>query len=580
MDDDSPETVAAAFSLGLQHPPGYVLSALSLHLFSLFPIGNVGFRMNLASAGLGAFNAVLVALLTFGFLKRLFPGTVGKPALFPPWVCALCASLMTAFSRTFWEKSLGSKGFLYQGTSTLGLLMLACLWMRLSQTNQKNTNTNTYPWFLLASFLYGLGFCGHWETHILFFPILLAFGAKPDFFRKPPDLKNILLSAAFMGIGVSTILYLPLRAHLYPALNLGAADRFLLFKADFFRAYTSGHDIGLIPTFWEALNHSIPWTQFSQLLQRILDIQGRAILHHFENEIGLLTLLLSLLGFIRWVAAKERNILGALLFPQLLLILALCSASWIPPGRLAGWYTDNFLLPLNWGFALLAGVGLFSLGAGFERYFLPRFPWAWLGSIGALLILGLPPYLGNSTWLNLSKQVLRYDYAVNLMKSLPRNSVFFAEADEDYFTLYYLQLVEQRRLDITMIPDFTLFETWGVEQVERLHPELGLDLHPYDYPDHFTRIQAANSQIVGFNLNRFPLGYSFFNGAFHQQYLSLHPKSSAYQSGIIWLLASPLSQKGPFTPLTALRLRHVTDCPSNNHPTLAGIWNIYQAAAK
>jgi tetratricopeptide (TPR) repeat protein len=76
---DSGELAAAAFSLGLSHPPGQPLYQLLGHAASLLPVGDIAFRMNLLSAWSAA--AMLAALLPLA--RALFgPGgaTVGAVA--------------------------------------------------------------------------------------------------------------------------------------------------------------------------------------------------------------------------------------------------------------------------------------------------------------------------------------------------------------------------------------------------------------------------------------------------------------------------------------------------------------------
>ena len=45
--DDSPETLTAQITLGIQHPPGYPLNSLAGKLFQLVPLGWPSFRANL-----------------------------------------------------------------------------------------------------------------------------------------------------------------------------------------------------------------------------------------------------------------------------------------------------------------------------------------------------------------------------------------------------------------------------------------------------------------------------------------------------------------------------------------------------
>ena len=48
--DDSPETIACAYTLGIQHPPGYPLPTLIGKLFTFLPFANTGFKINLQAA--------------------------------------------------------------------------------------------------------------------------------------------------------------------------------------------------------------------------------------------------------------------------------------------------------------------------------------------------------------------------------------------------------------------------------------------------------------------------------------------------------------------------------------------------
>ena len=52
--DDSPETITAALTLGIQHPPGYPLHTIVGRLFTLPAIGSPAFRVNLMAAFFGA----------------------------------------------------------------------------------------------------------------------------------------------------------------------------------------------------------------------------------------------------------------------------------------------------------------------------------------------------------------------------------------------------------------------------------------------------------------------------------------------------------------------------------------------
>src|SRR2546422_654600 len=68
--DDSPETTAACVTLGIQHPPGYPLQTLAGRVASLCPLGNPGWRVNLAAAAWGAMALGVLFLALVRLLGR------------------------------------------------------------------------------------------------------------------------------------------------------------------------------------------------------------------------------------------------------------------------------------------------------------------------------------------------------------------------------------------------------------------------------------------------------------------------------------------------------------------------------
>ncbi len=263
-----------------------------------------------------------------------------------------------------------------------------------------------------------------------------------------------------------------------------------------------------------------------------------------------------------------------LLLSYACLLAALLSALRIPDDPRFTWMLDNFLMPGDWIVVLLAALGMSFLLSRLKLS-RPNF------SILALLVFGALPFLAFFTRfekLNADRQILPYDYGENLLKSLPRNSVFFAEGDEDYFSLFYLQNVEHQRPDVRMIPTFTLFETWGIAQVERAHPELGLTATTQNFPDHFARIIYSASEMVKKNKDHVPAAFSYPDGAFHHYYLARNPSLLFRKSGIVLEFNAASTAKGPWLDLAGLRARHWWDCPSNGHPSLGGIWDAYQKA--
>ena len=585
MDDDSPESIMAGFSLGLAHPPCYPLAALLNHLSGFLALGGPCFRVNVGSAALAAFGVVLFALSLHFILMNFFTRQSPKPPPFSKtgWICVLSASLLLAFSKTYWEKALSAKGGLYLFEMLLLLGILYCL-LRL-EPRGKNTGKETPKrWAALAFFLTGLGLSHYWEIQMLFITALLLFlYLRPGHAPRPSPglwLKKALQFSTFTLLGLSVIgLYLPLRAHFHPVLNLGDPENWNYFKLAIRRAYVAGQEPDLTKQIFAALAGHFPWDRVNHTWEQMTQIQNAQIPIHLWVDLKIGGLCFALVGLWVWLkAGVARRSLLFILASCATLLFPFYTSLLIPPDLNSRWYMDNFLLPMNWMLALLAGLGLFKLADYSSKKAAspaPKILWA-------LLVVALPlnQLVSNFSMSDEKNQMLRYDYGENLLKSAPRNAVFFAEGDEDYFPLDYFQIVQGQRPDVRVIPPFTLFETWGVSELEDSHPELGLTASSVDFPDHFARIIYSLSEIVVKNRDKNVLVFSYLPGAFHRYYWQGHPNLLAKPSGVALWLGEPLALNQRRLPFALLRTRHWDDCPSNAHPSLERIgwiyWNLGQ----
>lgn len=89
---DTFEFQVVSYELGIAHPTGYPLYVMLGKLFTLLPIGNVAWRVNLSSAVFAA-STVVVLYLTIYLLTRHRPGSA-------------LGSLAFAFSRSFWSQAI------------------------------------------------------------------------------------------------------------------------------------------------------------------------------------------------------------------------------------------------------------------------------------------------------------------------------------------------------------------------------------------------------------------------------------------------------------------------------------------
>ncbi|MFQ5812546.1 MAG: DUF2723 domain-containing protein, partial [Anaerolineae bacterium] len=137
---DSFEFQVVSYTLGVAHPTGYPLYILLGKLFTLLPIGNVAYRVNLVSP-LFASLAVVCLYLCLVHLTR-------------HRATSLLAALTFAFSRTFWSQAVIAE--VYTLNAFFVALMLYLLLRRKTDT-----------WKLLTAFVYGLSLTNHLTMALL-----------------------------------------------------------------------------------------------------------------------------------------------------------------------------------------------------------------------------------------------------------------------------------------------------------------------------------------------------------------------------------------------------------------------------
>jgi len=199
--------------LAVAHPTGYPLYVLLGKLFTLLPLGNVAWRVNLASAVF----ATAAVLVLYALLLRLTAR----------WLPAFLAALAFAFSSTFWSQAVVAEVYTLHN-----LLVAAILWLLLGQ--HKTSEVSGGPprsaarrWQAIF-FLVGLSLTNHLTTLLLLPAVALALLWDRPRLRS----KDWLIAGGVLLLGLSVYLFIPLR---WPALNRGE----WMMSRDFV-AYVSG----------------------------------------------------------------------------------------------------------------------------------------------------------------------------------------------------------------------------------------------------------------------------------------------------------------------------------------------------
>src|ERR1035437_48742 len=203
---DSGEIAAAAYNLGIPHPPGYPLDMLLGKISMLVPAGDMAFRMNILSSLLAIICFVFLYLSGVEFLNLVYKKDADKKAL---KFSALLVSLMFLFSSMFWFEGIHAKGAVYVLANMLMSMVLFLAFKNITARNNK--------YFYAAAYVSGFLLSAHNSTALfLVFIVLMLIYAN----RKPITLKKAAAGAALFLLSMTTpYLYLFIRAGSGVAVN-------------------------------------------------------------------------------------------------------------------------------------------------------------------------------------------------------------------------------------------------------------------------------------------------------------------------------------------------------------------------
>jgi hypothetical protein len=218
---DSGELAAVASTLGIAHPTGYPLFTVIGHLFTLLPFSNSEvYRLNLMSA----FFSCLAVFFFFKVLLLVFSSTENNKAKLGAdipfskvivYLIAFSASLIFAYSRTFWNSSNSVE--VYPLHSFL-IIAVCFVFLKAIQVNETDDNVSfiiTNRYYLVFAFLLGLSFTNHLTT-ILIVPACAIIFLLKNLRYKKSLLRLITIMGVCFLIGLSLYLYLPIRANASP----------------------------------------------------------------------------------------------------------------------------------------------------------------------------------------------------------------------------------------------------------------------------------------------------------------------------------------------------------------------------
>jgi len=222
-----------------------------------------------------------------------------------------------------------------------------------------------------------------------------------------------------------------------------------------------------------------------------------------------------------------------LFFVVLLLTIILTNLFYLQVSQIEFWHMDDHLLSSNWILGMLMGIGIhtfFNLFASFKRPNIKKI----LQTTSLILFLSviLLTFAQNFSVNNQKDEFLYYGYGVTALKSLPKNSLYFAESDYDCFSTLYLKTVLNKRPDVHLL--LSLFIDKPYERTLILKTDSTLL--------NCTPNETKNSvlfDLIKNNYKSHPIYCTFANVGFADLYLKNFKEMRLVPSGILTQVIQP-----------------------------------------
>ena len=485
---DAGEYVAAAYELGIPHPPGNPLFVLVGRVASILPVApNVAMRLNVLTAAAGAVAAGIWFLVAVRVAGRWLPER---------WqhvVAGALATLIGATAFTVWNQSVVS-----EKVYTLALLGIALVSWLVVRWLENPDGPGAGRTLVLAAYLLGLGYANHMIGIIAAPALLVAVLAKrPSMVRR---WRLLLAGAGAILLGMTPFATQPIRAAHFPAVNEGevtACATELRFECTF------------TTKTWERFKYHFQRKQYGKppLAERQAPLSAQVGMWwlyfkwqwlrdpHAAAPTLQLAVAVCFLGLGLWGAVAHRRrdpdsfwYFAPLVFSMTLLLIYYLNFEygWSQAPELGDsvprevrdrdyFYIWSFSL---WG--LWAALGLVAVWArvaqvtgGSHGKRLAPARGAWLRA-APVLALALVPLAGNWRAASRAGETSALDFAHDLLNSVEPYGVLFTVGDNDSFPLWFAQEVEGIRKDVTVALTPYIDTEWYPRQLVRR------PVHPYD----------------------------------------------------------------------------------------------------
>ena len=472
---DSAEFTTIALSGGVAHPPGYPLLILLARFFSWLPLGAPAFRVNLVSVAAGVATAGLVVLIA----RRLGASRFG----------AAIAGLMVAIQPQVWEWSLTIEAFALNAALASAIVYFLVRWYQQPERSK---------FLVLAALFGGLASSNH-HTIVFLVPsiVLLLWWRRDLLFANP---RILAACVAAIIIGLVPYLYILWASKSDAVLNWGN-----------------------VQTFGQLVNHFLR-VDYGTFSMSAVDRKLGSPIERLIIVASSFTLLEAVLVSVGVAVAFAR---ARWFFWFTLLSFTLAGPAFIAYANMitegvGPWIIGHFLVLPHVLIAPLVAFGVTFLVEQLVQRFRSTKPLVSQSIVGlACLTLGVVSVVRHYDRINQRHNTLATTFAEDILASLPSRTVLLAQEDVVVLPLTYVQAIEKKRPDVTLVMlGLVLGGEDYIRQLRRRHPDLVLPFNTYDR----NSPSANNKALVDANPGRqfalvgAPLDSSLFQGNWTYQH--------------------------------------------------------------
>jgi len=391
--EDAGELIAAAYCLGVPHPPGYPLWVLLAHAFTYLPFGSVAFRVAWMSTIFAAMTLLAVALIVLERTRSRRAAVLGA------WVLA------TAFE--FREQAYIVEVYTLNCFFIAACILLLFLW----------DNRRDPKWLYAFAAVYGLSLGNHFTMPLLG-PVFGAFILWRD---RPWNVPRYGRMLAVAALGVLPYLMLYIRSQADPPMDWSNPETLTnLWRMMSRQQYT-----------FMATEGPRSWTIFCGQLGQVAAAWSRQWPPYFGYVV--------IAAPLYWLIRRDGRGLWMLVLAG---VVVLGFVQFQNPRftREWEWVMSVFWLPLY----LVNAVAFAQVAAPLAR----RLRLLTLGAIVVVVALVLP-VVSDGTALP-RKRDYRYadEHARNIFATLAPEAIYIPRADHATFPVLYRQIVEGDRPDV------------------------------------------------------------------------------------------------------------------------------------